>query len=739
MASAPPLPQPIDFNQVLGQAAQGTGKLAAAAGAANLQGANLGASAFTSYLNSDGRVLTLDPNRIKELNASIASSKKALTKLNPAFTKATTAKKAAETELSKQQDAASLLAKKNLDSASAALEKAKANLEKNPNNKKLQGAVTKSEAALKSAQSFAENPTTKGLVKAQAAVQKTTGADDGLKSQIDTTNSTVSNANKSLVSEGPSITDTFRSADKQAYDAIDNAAVYANKLGQITPQGQTYLDAVGKGYTANEIKPTPIKASQVGSVADVQAQQINAAQAGAYERIASRDVNAAQIADTPQIGAINAARVRNISAQQVGQGQLGQSLYQTAQDRLALNGRLSSEASRDAVQASRAGFAARGMATGNSALAGELLNRDRYSQQRFQQDASFAQGVQNSDVSRQQQNAAMSLEAARANQAKATQLSLANQAAGMDAARANQAATMAVNQANAGYLQQANLANQDAALRASQLNQAAGMQTEQYNAGLRQSAAIQNQDAALRASQLNQATALSLGTTNAQLAQQAETSNQQNSLVAQTANEEARRAGTITNTGMAASAADFVDNQNKLGLSTQLGMSNVYSQSNPLLRNLTLGNTYANNGLGSQTMVPALDLAGNVASYNTNMQASIYNSYMNNNAALQGARLQSDATKAAGNSAMTGSIIGGAGAAVGGAAMAAACCWVARAAFGTATSRWTLYRRAMLRGASDRTIRLYCQYGPAIATRITTPLRRRLARIILCTLELAWK
>lgn len=154
------------------------------------------------------------------------------------------------------------------------------------------------------------------------------------------------------------------------------------------------------------------------------------------------------------------------------------------------------------------------------------------------------------------------------------------------------------------------------------------------------------------------------------------------------------------------------------------------------LSSFTLGQS--GNMIGN-TYNTAVQTAGNVESFNANMAASNYNSYMNNNAALQGAYMQAGASRAAGNSAMTGSIIGGAGAAVGGAAMAAACCWIARAAFGTATSRWTLYRRAMLRGASDRTIRLYCTHGPAIATRITTPLRRRLARIILCTLELAWK
>ena len=69
---------------------------------------------------------------------------------------------------------------------------------------------------------------------------------------------------------------------------------------------------------------------------------------------------------------------------------------------------------------------------------------------------------------------------------------------------------------------------------------------------------------------------------------------------------------------------------------------------------------------------------------------------------------------------------------------AAAACWIARAAFGTETARWVRYRRAMLHSASDRVLRLYCQHGQAIAARITTPLRRLLARITLRSMELAW-
>ena len=44
----------------------------------------------------------------------------------------------------------------------------------------------------------------------------------------------------------------------------------------------------------------------------------------------------------------------------------------------------------------------------------------------------------------------------------------------------------------------------------------------------------------------------------------------------------------------------------------------------------------------------------------------------------------------------------------------------------------------MLRHAPDGFIAAYCQHGPAIAARITTPLRRLLARVTLRSLERAW-
>jgi hypothetical protein len=137
-----------------------------------------------------------------------------------------------------------------------------------------------------------------------------------------------------------------------------------------------------------------------------------------------------------------------------------------------------------------------------------------------------------------------------------------------------------------------------------------------------------------------------------------------------------------------------------------------------------IGSTYNNANL----------MAGNVASFNANMLDSRWNTVQNNNASLQSAYMGARASDNASNAGFAGAAVG-ASAVIG---AAAAACWVARAAFGTATTRWQEYRRAMLRHASDRTIRLYCQHGQTLASYLTTPLRRLAARLTLRTLQWSW-
>jgi hypothetical protein len=60
-----------------------------------------------------------------------------------------------------------------------------------------------------------------------------------------------------------------------------------------------------------------------------------------------------------------------------------------------------------------------------------------------------------------------------------------------------------------------------------------------------------------------------------------------------------------------------------------------------------------------QTFGNALTASGNVASFNQNLQGSLYNSWQNNNAAVQAANAQAAASQQAGGMGMLGSLGGG--------------------------------------------------------------------------------
>jgi hypothetical protein len=593
--SPPPEPQPISTTEVLTDASKSIGKLSNSAAAANMTGAQLGMSTIADYLATDGRSMILDPQVAATANKTIKTTTGKLTK--------------SEGTLKKQQDTLKTL-EEQLAAATPGSSKYKAI------TRKINGLKPKIE-------------------KTQTAVQ-------GFQTKI-------ADANTTLQS-GPSVTELYKKADPDTYAAIDRATGFASKIGQITPEGQRYLDAAAAGYQSRDIGPNNITAARIAKVQNI--------------------------------------RARQIAAEQAGVSGLGSQLMNTAGQRLALGGMLSTEASRDAVQAARAGMAARGMATGNSALAAELLNRDRYSQQRFQQDAAFAQGVEGQDLSRR----------------------LAN-----------------VSEAN--RIQQA------------------------------------NQQANLTAQQANQQTAYNRAQAQAQLSQQASLANQNNTYNTNTFNEQNRLVGAQQNLNQLGAASNYVDATNKAGFAANVDAAGVSATYNPLFRNLGMSsqNHFGTNNLGTVALAPSINLAGNVASFNANMAATNYNSYWNNQAALQGAGVVGESTNKAGNAAMgagvgmaggaiagaaMGSVVPGigtlAGAAIGGAMGAAGgggagyFCWIARAAWGEDNPRWIEFRDSMLTHAPEWFVAAYMQHGESIARHIHTPARRVVARVILSTLQRLW-
>jgi hypothetical protein len=133
--------------------------------------------------------------------------------------------------------------------------------------------------------------------------------------------------------------------------------------------------------------------------------------------------------------------------------------------------------------------------------------------------------------------------------------------------------------------------------------------------------------------------------------------------------------------------------QRALGTGVQLG-SGILGQTGQMI-----GNTYNQ----------ALGMAGNVSSFNTNMQASMYNSAMNNNAATSAA-----------DKAMWGQIAGAGIGAIGKIGSAAAMCWVAREVYGEENPAWMEFRDWLLTRGSYRRVSRYAANGPRIAEYIST-------------------
>ncbi len=314
----------------------------------------------------------------------------------------------------------------------------------------------------------------------------------------------------------------------------------------------------------------------------------------------------------PSVSGVRADRVADVGSQDVAAGSLGGALMSQAMERAQSGGRLSAEASRDATQAARAGMAARGMATGSAGLAAEMLNRDRFARARRDEDNAFASGVQAQDLTRQFSNQESRMRAAMANQNVSAQQAMANQAAAMDAQRLNQAAGMQAQMSN----QQRDQSLGDMLMRAQMANQAAN----------------QNQLAQNRNFMMAGRDAFNAA--------------------------EDRR----MNMALGANQLDLARRQRRLGLAGGFADLDPYARATGPAFQVGTANT--GQGLQSigQTFGNALTASGNVESFNRNMQAGMFNSWQNNNAAIQAANITGRASENAGMMSMFGGLAQGAGA-----------------------------------------------------------------------------
>ena len=560
-------------------------------------------------------------------------------------------------------------------------------------------------------------------------------------------------------------------------DQISSQSVSADQVqgARVADVGQ--MDYARLGQVANVQGPAGYTADQV------QAQRIRAAQAGPVDNVSSNNIRAS----AAERGLMNEAR---------GGGLLGQLENQASND-LALGRSLSAEQSRDATQSARAAASARGLGVGQSAMATELLNRDRFATQREAERRGFASNVAQQGVGirtaanqaymgRQESNSGRALQADLANQSAGLnhgqtnaqllqQSRLANQSTGLQAQQTNQSANArALEFAQQGGLQ-ASLANQQAGLsqaaEQARLQQTAigasydaSQQRAMANAGYTQQAGLANQSANLNAAQYNSSQNLAAQQANQSANYNANYANQNflQGVASQNFNQFSGQQSMLGS--LYGQQAGIAQNQ----YSNNLGLAQAQVALDPYQRALGSNIPIASQGNAAniigQSFGNTMQYGNDLYNTNTNMQASIYNSYQNNQAALRGAGLYGGAANSAGNSAMgagigmaggalAGAAIGSvvpvvgtlAGAAIGGALGGAGggmaggmFCWVARAAWGEDNPRWVAFRDSMLDHAPEWFIAAYARHGESLSRHINTPTRRAIARIILSTLQRFW-
>ena len=591
MASSPPV-QTVTAptsGEIIGGATSGTGRLANAAATGNVQGAMTSLGGQGNLLQTGG-ALALDKgkeNEFKKLSDNVSRATK------PWIDKVTRAE--------------SLIATAQADRT------------------RLQTKIDDGTPLTPKEQSTFDN--------AQKTIEKNQAIVSEFRPKIEAQNQLIGTWMTENVADAPKYTELLSESFPELAQQLTDSQPFLDQMGKLGPQGEALMGALQAGFQGSDITWNNAQGAQLGAaptataaqagfvqgpqaalgqaaqaafvqgpqaaqaslsgtpIRDVTTSAIQAGQVGPQQQIQAQQIQAAQMGPiaavkgpagyTPQqVRAIQAQRVADISSQQIQSGALGNQLMGEAQRRVSLNGQLSPEATRDAIQSARQGFAARGLATGNAALGAELLNRDRYSRQRSMEDLQFAQGVQGADITRQQANQDAALRAAAANQSTAAGFSIADQSAGMNAQQLNQSAgARAAEFVQSGQLQ-AGLANAQSAYN-----------TEQTNAQLRQQGVLSNQDADLRAQAANQGTTLAASTQQAQLGTQSSIADAGNNLTAGQSNQAADlnvfgqgnnmsqfNAGQTNQMGLAAYQGGINQNQYNTGNQQQMNMLNTGNQ-----------------------------------------------------------------------------------------------------------------------------------------------------------------
>lgn len=399
------------------------------------------------------------------------------------------------------------------------------------------------------------------------------------------------------------------------------------------------------------------------------------------------------------LGSIDQGLVQSYMEQIPGAQDIAEQLTQQAADELAAGRELTPEETRQATQAAREAYAARGTALGNQAIASEILSRAELGDQRLRERQAAA--AQAAGLSAQLYTPA--LQQAFQRQAGAetyglgAQGQLFSQAMGRE--QLGQAAQSQAFQ-QLGAKEQALAGAQAQAfgqrMGQEQLGQSAQAQEYAQRAGLQQlGLGLQSQQfgQAMQQEQLG-------GTAQAQAFQQALQRGQQ-----QMARQQAGL-GLQTGYGQAAAGA----------MGALQGVQSPILQAfykNPVLGGAVGGAQQISSGL-MQMAGPALSNPESQMGFQSAFlpfqgQLATNIAGMQSNAMLQGAQIQANAAKRAGTMGMIGQL---GGSAILGAALL---CWVAREVYGEENPKWLQFREWMLTKAPKWLLALYITFGERVA------------------------
>jgi hypothetical protein len=419
-------------------------------------------------------------------------------------------------------------------------------------------------------------------------------------------------------------------------------------------QNMDQLDAMARqgitpGAAQNQLQQNFQAGPQFQSVNPL---QVNAPQLGAAERVGFERIAGPQEARNVAAERVNAltdfqrAHVEQgdyglataaSRLGQVGPSSIQQTLEGQAASDLSLGRSLSAEQTRDAQQAARAAYSARGLGDSNSAIAAEVLNLDAAATAREAQRRQFAQGVDATGFGQRQAGLQSALGVSDASRGYA--------GLGLSAQQTNIGAQMQGNQLNL----QGQMANQGTSLAAQQANQ----QRDLAMNAQRFQAAQANQQAGITTGLANQQMGYNTGLANAQMLMQGQLANQSAGMQGQLANQSAGLQAQGMNTSAGQFLAGLGNQQGQVGFNNLLAASQQRASTafDPFSVLATSSNQGTNAGLfnaGYGISSPASAAtrnqfdpfnayASDLFNTNYNSQAAANISAGNNSAALLGA------------------------------------------------------------------------------------------------------